>query len=129
MLRSVTSYCEMGDLETILMKLWKIVKLLADGPSQIFWQPLITVKQSLALMTVLDMSLYHSFMAIIALTIKSLGIEEARESLDINKAFLTYLKPSNVENVQTDRDSQEHYQGKKGVTFGMFKMDCLALFG
>lgn len=83
------------------MKLWKIFKLLGDGPTQIFWQSSITVKQSLALMTVLDMSLYHSFMAIIALTITSLGFKEARYSLDVNQAFLTYLKPSNVENVHT----------------------------
>ena len=88
-------------------------------------------------MIVIDLALYHSFLALISLTIATAS-DDGLESLEINQAYLSFLKPSNIyqshiqelKNATNTGISFNNLREKpKGVLLGMFKMDCLALFG
>lgn len=91
-------------------------------------------------MIVLDLAFYHTYMALIALNIATTS-QLSRESLELNQAYLSFLKPANIFETHLS-DLKKHVKnnglkmenlGKnskpKGVILGMFKMDCLALFG
>ena len=77
-------------------------------------------------MKIVDLAFYHSFLAMIALTIAR-GFSGLNKVLEVNQAFLTYLKPSNI--FRALKASSNSFNEVQGVSLGMFKMDCLALFG
>ena len=85
-------------------------------------------------MIVLDHELYHTYMALVCLCISKSDIS----FLEVNQAFLAFLKPSNVfepnqilqeQNGVNKEDDVNEDLKLKGVIFSMFKMDCLSLFG
>lgn len=150
-LRRVSDLCKLCDLELVLVKIWKIAKKLGSklDNSIGFLDPVETERQSpiqstetiplslpheakfaLSQMIILDMSLYHTFMALVSLCIA----RSHANLLDIDQAFLTFLKPSNVfesNKMMSERKHQATLGEEKstGVVFAMFKMDCLSLFG
>ena len=92
-------------------------------------------------MIIIDLEHYHNFVTLVCLSIAKVN----PKILDINEAYLAFLKPSNIfqprvspivqqEEIQqtfgrTSSQSVEQQQQPKGVIFSMFKMDCLSLFG
>lgn len=86
-------------------------------------------------MIVLDLPLYHSMLALVALELAYMdedSTDSKLDSMELNQAYLSFLKPSNIFQANSGMPPPSGDQSKKrpkGVLFGMFKSDCLALFG
>ena len=94
-LRRVSELCKKSTLELVLVKIWKVAKELGSNNKQIgFLDPVNTDRESLAdpeitpheakfsltQMIILDLSLYHTFMALVCLCIA----KNSESCVDIN---------------------------------------------
>ena len=105
-MRKVSELSKKDELDLILVKLWKIVKMLGnsqqigyftdgdDQPDRADQDERLSseAKYALTQMIVMDLALYHSFLALIALSIASIS-PLISATLDLHQAYLSFLKP------------------------------------